>query len=90
MRVELTISLVLQALQYNSDISHFSVSSNQAAACSVTPGTAEDVGKIVSSTPFMRSDPIASCSPLLQLQILGATKTPFAVSSFPLYLHVFS
>ncbi|KAI0819872.1 FAD-binding domain-containing protein [Trametes gibbosa] len=44
---------------YFKDISHWGTSSTDLSACSVEPGTAEDVGTI--------------------LQILGKTKTPFAV-----------
>jgi hypothetical protein len=33
--------------EYSYDISHASISSTQASACSVEPGSAEDVGKIV-------------------------------------------
>ncbi|KAI0708532.1 FAD dependent oxidoreductase [Earliella scabrosa] len=45
--------------KYDKDIYHWALSSTQLSACSVEPGTAEDVGTI--------------------LQILGETKTPFAV-----------
>ena len=33
--------------EYSYDISHASISSTQASACSVEPGSAEDLGKIV-------------------------------------------
>ncbi|KAF5385518.1 hypothetical protein D9757_005411 [Collybiopsis confluens] len=49
----------LDILLYTKDISHWASSSSAPAACSVEPGSAEDVGII--------------------LQILGSTRTPFAV-----------
>ncbi|KAN0132341.1 FAD-binding domain containing protein [Lactarius tabidus] len=47
------------SLQYTSDISHTFASSSQVSVCSVEPGSADDVSKI--------------------LQIIGSTRTPFAV-----------
>ncbi|KAA1474543.1 FAD-binding domain-containing protein [Dentipellis sp. KUC8613] len=47
------------SFHYSADIAHWASSSSANAACSVEPGTVEDVGTI--------------------LQILGSTKTPFAV-----------
>ena len=40
--------------QYLSDISHFTVSSTQQSACSVEPGSTEDVSKIVSYLYLMK------------------------------------
>ena len=43
------------SLQYQEDISHWAGSSSQVSACSVEPGTVDDVGKIVSFHPFLES-----------------------------------
>ncbi|KAJ7789379.1 FAD dependent oxidoreductase [Mycena olivaceomarginata] len=50
---------MIGSLSYTSDIFHWASSSSDISACSVEPGTAADVGKI--------------------LQIVGASRTPFAV-----------
>ena len=64
--------------QYLSDISHYSLSSSQESACSVEPGTAEDVSKIVGSRESIHHRPLLNHA-LLLLYILGSTRTPFAV-----------
>ncbi|KAJ7083230.1 FAD-binding domain-containing protein [Mycena epipterygia] len=52
------------SLSYVTDIFHWASSSSDLSACSVEPGTAADVAKIAN---------------FLQLQIVGASRTPFAV-----------
>jgi hypothetical protein len=42
------------ASEYLFDIEHFSSSSTEASACSVEPGSAEDVGEIVRRPDLMR------------------------------------
>ena len=67
--------------QYLSDISHAFASGTEQSACSVEPGSAEDVGKIVRYLYiYMTSSALTSPSPS-QLCILGSTRTPFAVKS---------
>jgi hypothetical protein len=54
-----TMLIINQAApQYTSDISHFALSSIQESACSVEPGSVEDVSKIVSK---IRSDVTGYC-----------------------------
>jgi hypothetical protein len=65
---------------YAADIEHWASSSTQASACSVEPGTAADVSVIV------RSAHTSPCTHFIyyttpQIQILGSTQTPFAVST---------
>ena len=65
---------------------HYSTSSQQSSACVVEPGTPEDVGKTVRS---FRSEASLSLAPFAdiyrpsdpQLRVIGATRTPFAVSN---------
>ena len=51
--IELT-SLLTVSDQYNQDVAHWSLAVDQASACSVAPGTAEDVGKIVCLSPSLK------------------------------------
>jgi FAD/FMN-containing dehydrogenase len=64
--------------EYLIDISHASAASSQASTCSVEPGSAEDVSKIVSHIYPTRKLLPTSIS---QLRILGSTRTPFGVKS---------
>src|SRR5689334_9045950 len=67
-------SNLLSFTTYQKDIYHWASSATQQAKCSIEPGTAADVGKIVSI-----SDPELSIAQLIlshQLQILDSTRTP--------------
>ncbi len=64
--------------EYLIDISHPSAASSQASTCSVEPGSAEDVSKIVSH--LYQTHKLLPTS-ISQLCILGSTRTPFGVKS---------
>ena len=76
-------------MKYTADNAHWASSSSARSACSVEPGTAQDVGTIVRLHPGSSSTPACSLFHsttltvlsfhLLQLRVLGATRTPFAV-----------
>jgi hypothetical protein len=64
--------------QYFSDIKHWASSSSDLAACSVQPGSADDLSKIVGCTCCqygLCADDICAT----QIKILGQRKTKFAV-----------
>ena len=66
---------------------HFSTSSQQSPACVVEPGTPEDVGEIVGSFRSAASRSLAAFANTYrpsdsQLTVIGATRTPFAVSNY--------
>ncbi|KAI0340261.1 FAD-binding domain-containing protein [Trametopsis cervina] len=48
-----------RSLRYTKDVNHWASSSSDVSACSVEPGTADDLGRV--------------------LQVIGSTRTPFAV-----------
>ena len=64
--------------EYLIDMSCASSASSQASTCSVEPGSAEDVSKIVSHLYLMHRLFPTNIS---QLRILGSTRTPFGVKS---------
>ncbi len=70
---------------YEQDIHHWASSSSQWSLCSVQPGSAEDVGIIV-SFPFLGTSFFVTKSFRVQLGILGSNRTAFAVSP-ALYHH---
>ena len=55
MLVKLIVCLTVSD-QYIQDTAHWSLAVNQASACSVAPGTAEDVGKIVRPLPSPQNE----------------------------------
>ena len=74
-------------MKYTADNAHWASSSSAQSACSVEPGTVQDVSTIVRLHPGTPST-LFSVSQhhsdipflhLLQLRILGAARTPFAV-----------
>jgi len=66
------------ASEYLIDMSHASAASSQASTCSVEPGSAEDVSKIVSHVyPAHKLLPTR----ISQLHILGSNRAPFGVKS---------
>jgi hypothetical protein len=74
-------------VQYTADNAHWALSSSAQSTCSVEPGTVQDVGTIVGLHPGSPPSLFTAshcCSDLpsrhlLQLRILGAMRTPFAV-----------
>ena len=47
--MNLRLMFIPGSKSYNNDTLHWAITSSQQSACSVEPGTAKDVGKIVSS-----------------------------------------
>lgn len=71
------------SLRFIEDTHHWASSSSRVAECSFEPGTPSDVGIAVSnelSMPFYSEAKVRVC----KLQILGKTRTPFAVCRHPL------
>lgn len=70
-------NFLLGSTQYDSDNFHTYGTSSQPSTCSVEPGSAEDVAKIVRASIRVF---IFHCLTPPKLVIVGATRTPFAVS----------
>jgi len=72
-------SLISGSKNYENDISHWFSSSSQQSTCTVEPGCAQDVGVIVNPVAVL-VECHADGHDHIQLQILGKSRTPFAVS----------
>ena len=64
---------------YESDVEHYFNSSAAASTCSVEPGNAADVGKLVRIQALFSVAETAETDRRLQLQIVGQNKAPFGV-----------